>query len=75
MLFIQSKCNIPLFVFQAFDRETTKLWNIVNTTKPFEFKSLQDILEELEAEKEENQHLHDIIDQNITALWEAVHQV
>merc|ERR1712136_715777 len=59
---------------EAFDRESNKLWDIVNNTKPFEFKSLEDILEELEAEKEENKHLHDVIDSNITALWKAVDQ-
>jgi len=59
---------------EAFDRESSKLWDIVNNTKPFEFKSLEDILEELEAEKEENKHLHDVIDSNITALWKAVDQ-
>ena len=34
-----------------------------------------DIIEELEALKEENHRLHDMIDGNITVLWEAVYQV
>ena len=67
--------NIWYIILQAFDRETTKLWNIINTTEPFEFKSFQDILDELEAVKAENKHLHDVIDTNITALWEAMRQV
>jgi len=41
-------------------------------TEAFEFKSLQDILEELEQEKKENKRLHDIIDENITSIWEAI---
>jgi len=57
---------------EAFDRESTKLWNIINTTEPFEFKSFQDILEELEEAKEENKRLHDVIDDDIAELWDAM---
>ena len=57
--------------FKTFDRETSKPWDIVNITKPLEFKSRQDIFEELEGEKEKNKLLND----NITALWKAFHQV
>ena len=57
--------------FKTFDRETSKPWDIVNITKPLEFKSLQDIFEELDGEKEKNKLLND----NITALWKAFHQV
>merc|ERR1712136_249860 len=60
---------------EAFDRETAKLWNLINGNDLFEFKDFQDILEELDAEKAENKRLHNIIDSNLTALWEAVNQV
>jgi len=60
---------------EAFDRETAKLWEIINSTDPFEFMSFQDILEELDEEKKENQRLHDIIDDEIAELQEAVANV
>jgi len=60
---------------EAFDRETAKLWEIINSTDPFEFMSFQDILEELDEEKKENQRLHDIIDDEIADLQEAVAKV
>jgi len=50
---------------KAFDRETTMLWDIINSTEAFEFVSIQ----------EENIRLRDIIDDEIAELQETVAKV
>ena len=75
-IFNIQKYPVNAITLQAFIRGVTKLWNTMNYwAVPFEFKSIEDVLKELEVLKVENQRLHDEIDTNITALWEAVHQV
>ena len=42
---------------EAFTRETTKLWNLYSNNSKFEFKTIQDIIDELNECKLENQCL------------------
>ena len=58
---------------QYWIRETQKLW-IEATTKneTFDFLTIDDILEQNTACKEENQYLHDIIDEDLTNMKEDI---
>ena len=53
---------------EAFDRETENLWNLYHLLPNFDFKSIEDILEELNEAKEEIEYLNNIIEKNITEL-------
>ena len=53
---------------EAYYRETSKLWKSLMQFDPFEFVSIDDILEELYMLREENKRLHDIIDEDIAAI-------
>ena len=53
--------------------ETSKLWTeATQRNETFDFKTIDDVLEENAACKEENQRLHDIIDEDIANLKEGV---
>merc|ERR1712038_1380138 len=52
----------------AFQRETEKLWVFAKSKDLFEFKTVEDIMEENQALTEENLRLHDIIDEEIENL-------
>ena len=54
-------------------KETSKLWTeATQRNETFDFKTIDDVLEENAACKEENQRLHDIIDEDIANLKEGV---
>ena len=54
-------------------QETEKLWKAAtNNNQTFEFKTIDDVLEENAACKEENLRLNDIIDEDIANLKEGV---
>ena len=56
--------------------ETEKLWKeATGKNETFEFKTIDDVLEEFAACKSENNRLHDIIDDNITQLVEGLNAV
>ena len=52
----------------AFQRETEKLWNFAINNDVFEFKTVEDVLEENQELKDEVRWLNDIIIHNITEL-------
>ena len=55
--------------------ETDKLWSeATGSDQTFEFKTIDDVLEENARCKQENQRLNDIIDDNITELYSRVNQ-
>ena len=60
---------------EAFNRETLKLWNIFSNNPTFEFKTIEDILEENQKLKEEVQWLNDVITNNISDLAEQIASV
>ena len=65
----QQEWNIDDQIQQdAFQRETEKLWVFAKSKDLFEFKTVEDIMEENHACKEENIRLHDIIDEEIENL-------
>ena len=53
---------------EAFGRETNKLWTFMEENELFEFRTVDDVLEENQQLKEENKWLNDIITNNITEL-------
>jgi len=53
---------------EAFDRETEKLWNFFESHEEFPFRTIEDVLEENEAQKAEIRWLNDIIVNNISEL-------
>ena len=54
-------------------QETDKLWSAATESgKTFEFKTIDDVLEENARCKEENVYLRNIIDDNITELYEGL---
>ena len=56
-------------------QETDKLWSAATESdQTFEFKTIDDVLEENARCKEENVYLHNIIDDNITELYSRVDQ-
>ena len=58
---------------EYWQRETQKLWEFsTERNETFEFMTIDDVLEENVKCKEENQRLHDIIDDNITELYQRV---
>ena len=57
---------------EAFDRETLKLWNIFSTSPTFEFKTIQDVIEENIRLKEENKWLNDVITNNISEIMDQL---
>ena len=59
---------------EAFDRETKKLWTIISNNPAFEFKTIQDVLEENKRLKEENKWLNDVITNNISEIMEKLAQ-
>ena len=59
---------------EAFDRETEKLWTIISNNPTFEFKTIQDVLEENRRLKEENKWLNDVITNNISEIMEQLAQ-
>ena len=59
---------------EAFDRETEKLWTIISNNPTFEFKTIQDVLEENRRLKEENKWLNDVIKNNISEIMEQLAQ-
>ena len=60
---------------QHWKEETEKLWEAATTNnKTFVFMTIDDVLEENSACKEENLRLHDIIDEEIANLKEDVQQ-
>ena len=52
----------------AFRRETEKLWKFFESHEEFPFRTIEDVLEENEAYKEENRWLNDVIVNNISQL-------
>ena len=72
----QTNMNIDDEVQQQYWRqETEKLWRAATTNnKTFVFMTIDDVLEENAACKEENLRLHDIIDEEIANLKEDVQQ-
>ena len=57
---------------EAFDRETEKLWTIFSNNPTFEFKTIQDVLEENRRLKEENKWLNDVITNNISEIMDEI---
>ena len=55
----------------AFNRETSKLWSLSESKDIFEFRTVEDVLEENLELKEEIKWLNDVITENISALWDA----
>jgi len=56
--------------------ETRKLWvEATRRNDSLEFKTIDEVLEENQLCKEENQRLHDIIEDNITALFDGLHDL
>ena len=53
---------------EAFRRETEKLWKFFENHEEFPFRTIEDVLEENEAYKEENRWLNDVIVNNISQL-------
>ena len=53
---------------EAFSREASKLWNIFSNNSKFEFKTIEDIIEELNECKLENDCLNGKIQQQISNL-------
>ena len=69
--FSQQPWNIPDENQQlAFHRETSKLWTEMMEKEPFEFVTIEDILEELQFLRHENQRLNKIIEEDIATLRE-----
>ena len=70
----QNQINIDDPVQQDYwQRETQKLWQFsTERNETFEFMTIDDVLEENVKCKEENQRLHDIIDDNITDLYQRM---
>ena len=67
---------------EAFNRETLKLWNFFSNNHTFEFKTIQDVLDENQRLKEENQRLNetvqclnDVIAGNISDIYVQLHNV
>ena len=55
--------------------ETDKLWNAATESdQTFEFMTINDVLEENARCKEENIYLHNVIDDNITELYEGLNE-
>ena len=55
--------------------ETQKLWDFsTGKNETFEFMTIDDVLEENAKCKQENLRLHDIIDDNITELYQRMDQ-
>ena len=59
----------------AFDRESEKLWRLYSELPNFEFKSMEDILEELEEAQQEIVYLNNIIEKNITELQARMDEI
>ena len=60
---------------QHWMEETLKLWEeATGKNDTFDFKTIDDVLEENVQLKEENKRLQDIIDDNITQLFDAVNE-
>ena len=60
---------------QHWMEETLKLWEeATGKNDTFDFKTIDDVLEENVQLKEENKRLQDIIDDNITQLFNAVNE-
>ena len=58
---------------EYWQKETRKLWDFsTERNETFEFMTIDDVLEENVKCKEENQRLHDIIDDNITELYQRM---
>jgi len=53
---------------EAFVRETEKLWKFFESHEEFPFRTIEDVLAENEAYKEENRWLNDVIVNNISQL-------
>ena len=60
---------------EAFHRETLKLWNIFSNSPTFEFKTIQDVIEENIRMKEEIKWLNDVITNNISDLSNQIGDV
>ena len=71
--FSQSGPNLNDQVQQEhWQEETAKLWTAATgRNETFDFKTIDDVLEENAKCKEENDRLNNIIDQNITELYEV----
>ena len=59
---------------EAFDRETTKLWEIVSSNGKFEFKTIEDVINDLNHCQEENECLKGEIQEKLTQLSEALEE-
>jgi len=71
--FSQQPWNLPDENQQiAFRRETSKLWDFAQNHGLFEFKSIQDVLDENQELKDEIRWLNDIIINNITKLGDDI---
>ena len=58
---------------EYWQQETQKLWEFsTERNETFEFMTIDDVLEENVKCKEENKRLHDIIDDNITELYQRM---
>ena len=58
---------------EYWQKETQRLWEFsTERNETFEFMTIDDVLEENAKCKEENQRLHDIIDDNITDLYQRM---
>ena len=56
--------------------ETDKLWSAATESdQTFEFQTIDDVLDENAKCKEENIYLHNVIDDNITELYEGLNVV
>ena len=58
----------------AFQRETEKLWVYAKSKDLFEFKTVEDIMEENQALKAEVKWLNDVITNNISELFNRIDQ-
>merc|ERR1711962_1282973 len=56
----------------AYKRETEKLWKFLGNHEPFPFRTIEDILKENQALKEEVRWSHDVITNNITQLTKDI---
>ena len=56
----------------AYKRETDNLWKLTSVMNPFEFKTIEDVLEELFYLRGENERLTKIIEDDITQLKQDV---
>ena len=55
--------------------ETAKLWTeATGMNETFDFLTIDDVLEENRVCKEDNKRLHDIIDDNITTLFDGLNK-